>query len=140
MSHTRISEAKSRFAPPPWTEDSPEWLALDRQLAPDHKARLIRAFVQQIDLSELEAAYRGSGSEAHRPDLMLRIALYETLEGHRSPSASRGSRRWGSPPSRPSGRATAPRRAGSTPTRSRSGSCWGYIRRLSTFRPRSPTP
>jgi transposase len=34
----------------------------------------------------LEAAYRGVGSEAHRPDLLLKIALYETFEGRRSPA------------------------------------------------------
>ena len=59
----------------------------DRQLPSDHPARLIDEFVTQLDLSELEAAYRGSGSEAHRPDLILKIALYETLEGHLAPAA-----------------------------------------------------
>jgi transposase len=84
-----ISDAtfKNRFAVPRWTQDSPQWQALDGQLAPDHKARLIDQFVTRLDLSELEAAYRGSGSEAHRPDLILKIALYETLEGHLRPAA-----------------------------------------------------
>jgi len=34
----------------------------------------------------LEATYLGVGSLAHDPSLMLKIALYETLEGHLSPS------------------------------------------------------
>jgi transposase len=87
MRDISVAVTKCRFALPRWTEDSPQWQALDRQLAPDHKARVIAAFVNQIDLSELEAIYRGSGSEAYLPDLMLKIALYETLEGHRSPAA-----------------------------------------------------
>jgi transposase len=76
-----------RFAPPRWRRDSPEWQALDRQLAPDHKARLIDAFVQALDLSELEALYRGSGSLAYPPEVMLKVARYETLEGHLAPNA-----------------------------------------------------
>jgi transposase len=84
---TCIAETQYRFAPPRWTEDSPPWQALDRQLPPEHKARWIHTFVNDLDLSELEALYRGSGSEAYRPDLMLKIALYETLEGHLSPAA-----------------------------------------------------
>jgi len=82
-----LAETQSRFAPPPWTTDSPAWQSLDRQLAADHRARWINTFVNDLDLSELEAVYRGSGSQAYRPDLMLKIALFETLEGHLSPAA-----------------------------------------------------
>jgi transposase len=75
-----------RFARPPWTTASPEYLALDQQLDPDHKARIIDDFVDHLDLTELVATYRGSGSEAHPPDVMLKIALAEALEGHLSPA------------------------------------------------------
>ena len=34
----------------------------------------------------MEAAYRGVGSEAYRPDLLVKIALWEVLEGRRSPA------------------------------------------------------
>jgi len=86
MMEIRVSETPSRFSQPPWSEESPQWQTLDHQLRPDHKARLVRAFVNQVDLSELTAVYRGSGSEAYLPDLMLKIALYETMEGHCSPA------------------------------------------------------
>ena len=87
MTHPSVSRITNRFAVPPWTEASPPWQALDRKLPPDHKARMIDQFVNQLDLSELEAAYRGVGSEPHRPDLMLKVAMYETLEGHLAPGA-----------------------------------------------------
>jgi transposase len=87
MMNIRVSKTKNRFAVPPWTKASPQWQALDRQLPPDHKARMIDELVTHLDLSELEASYRGSGSEAYRPDLILKIALYETLEGHLAPAA-----------------------------------------------------
>ena len=86
MMAIRVSTTQYRFAAPRWTKVSPQWQALDQQLPPDHKARWIDEFVTRLELSELEAAYRGSGSEAYRPDLILKIALYETLEGHLSPS------------------------------------------------------
>lgn len=48
--------------------------------------RWLERYVDSQDLSPLEAAYRGVGSAAHRPDLLLKIALYETLEGRLSPA------------------------------------------------------
>jgi transposase len=52
----------------------------------DHRARRVDVYVDGLDLSVLEAAYRGVGSEAHRPDLLLKIVLLEVLEGRRSPA------------------------------------------------------
>lgn len=40
----------------------------------------------QIDCQPLYDAYRGTGPEAHRPGLMLAIALFMILVGDRSPS------------------------------------------------------
>jgi hypothetical protein len=42
-----------RFIRPPWHEDHPDWLELDRQLPVDHLARRIRALVESLDLSPL---------------------------------------------------------------------------------------
>jgi transposase len=55
-------------------------------LGADHRARLVDAFVNELDRTSLHATYLGVGSPAHDPDLMLKIALYETLEGHLSPA------------------------------------------------------
>jgi transposase len=46
----------------------------------------VDAFVDGLDRSLLEGAYLGVGSLAHRPDLLLKIALYEYVEGRPSPS------------------------------------------------------
>jgi transposase len=82
-----LTKADNRFALPPWTVDSPEWQALDRRLAADHQARVIAGVVQELDCSSLEELYHGVGSKAHHPELMLKIALYETVEGRLSPAA-----------------------------------------------------
>src|SRR4051794_21010677 len=74
-----------RFAPPPWDCHSPDWLRLDDKLAPDHLARRIDRAVAQLDLAELFAAYPGTGSQAHRPDLLLKVVLFEVHRGYRSP-------------------------------------------------------
>src|SRR5271166_4993709 len=74
-----------RFAVPPWNPRSPEWLAIEDSLPADHRARAIDEAVDQLDLALLFASYLGVGSKAHRPDLMLKIALYEIQTGHHSP-------------------------------------------------------
>ena len=74
-----------RFAVPPWNPRSPEWLAIEDSLPADHRARAIDEAVDQLDLAVLFASYLGVGSKAHRPDLMLKIALYEIQTGHHSP-------------------------------------------------------
>ncbi len=52
----------------------------------DHPARIIDAFVNGLDRTSLQASYLGVGSLAHNPDLMLKIALYETCQGQLSPA------------------------------------------------------
>jgi transposase len=74
------------FAAPPWNRQSPEWLAIEDTLPADHLARLINEAVDHLDLTPLFASYAGVGSEAHRPDLMLKIVLYEIQTGHHSPA------------------------------------------------------
>ena len=75
-----------RFAAPPWDPQSPEWLAIEDSLPADHLARAIDEAVDQLDLAVLFASYLGVGSKAYRPDLMLKIALYEIQTGHHSPA------------------------------------------------------
>ena len=55
-------------------------------MAVDHPARIIDAFVNGLDRTSLQATYLGVGSLAHNPDLMLKIVLYETLQGRLSPA------------------------------------------------------
>ena len=73
---------KSRFASPPAPPGSPLWQQWEAGLDDDHPARIIDAFVNGLDRTSLYASYLGVGSLAHNPDLMLKIVLYETFQGH----------------------------------------------------------
>jgi transposase len=74
-----------KFAAPPWTDDDPDRLALGADLAEDHPARWIDRAVQDIDLQPLLASYSGRGRKPHRPDLLLRVVLFEMHDGRQSP-------------------------------------------------------
>ena len=58
---------------------------LDSQIEPDHPARVVWAFVQGLDLSDLYAAIKArddiAGRPATDPQLLLALWLYATLEG-----------------------------------------------------------
>jgi transposase len=47
---------------------------------------VIDDFVDRLDQTALNQCYAGVGSLAHRPDLLLKMVLYETLEGRLSPA------------------------------------------------------
>jgi transposase len=83
---TRDYPHLDRFAPPPWDRQSPEWLHIEDSLPANHLARTIDAAVDALDRTPLFASYAGVGSQAHRPDLMLKIALYQIQTGHPSPA------------------------------------------------------
>jgi transposase len=74
-----------RFAPPPWDRLSPQSLQIEDSLPADHRARAIDEAVDRLDLTDLFASYLGVGSKAHRPDLFLKIVLYEIQIGRHSP-------------------------------------------------------
>jgi transposase len=50
---------------------------LDERLGPDHPARHIAAAVDELDLGLLFDSYLGVGKRALRPDLLLKLVLYE---------------------------------------------------------------
>lgn len=76
----------TRFAEPPWNEQSAPWRQLDTELPPDHLAREIRQAMPRLDLTALYNSYAGRGKAPHRPDLMLAIVLFELRRGQRKPS------------------------------------------------------
>jgi hypothetical protein len=76
----------TRFAEPPWNEQSAPWRQLDTQLPPDHLAREICQAMSRLDLTALYNSYAGRGKAPHRPDLMLAIVLFELRRGQRKPS------------------------------------------------------
>lgn len=74
------------FAPPPWTTESDEWRALDEQLPADHLARRIAHAIDRLDLGPLWDSYLGVGKKALRPDLLLKLVLYEMHNKRPSPA------------------------------------------------------
>jgi transposase len=74
--------AKDGFAEPTWNDESVEKLRLEDRLPADHLALRIEQMVDQLDLTALFASYAGVGKKAHRPDLMVKIVLYE-IHSHR---------------------------------------------------------
>lgn len=60
---------------------------MNEQLAPDHPARRVKDFVDRMDLTEFSASYAGRGSSGCDPRCLLRMVLYEILQGRMSPAA-----------------------------------------------------
>jgi transposase len=76
----------ARFRKPPWDRTSPQWRKIDALLPADHPARIIRQALDQLDDTEVVAAYHGTGSEAYPPNLMLAIVLCELYNNRHSPA------------------------------------------------------
>jgi len=74
------------FAPPPWDEEHPQRRAIDQRLPPDHLARRIDEGVNRLDLAPLFQTYQGHGTPPLRPDVLLKIVLYEMASGKPSPA------------------------------------------------------
>jgi transposase len=77
---------RDRFAAPPWTTGSEEWQALDEHLPADHLARRIAHAIDLLDLGPLWDSYLGVGKKALRPDLLLKLVLYEMHSKRPSPA------------------------------------------------------
>jgi len=75
-----------RFAPPPLDRNSPDWQRLDAKIPDNHLARQIDQAVDQLDLTALFNAYKGRGSTPYRPDLLLKVVLYELQRKRGSPA------------------------------------------------------
>ena len=84
--YRKSSRLKSRFCEPPLDENSPQWRAWDSQFEENHHARMVEDAVNRLDAEKLKELYRGVGSLAYPPDLMLKIALFEYLQGRTSPA------------------------------------------------------
>jgi len=74
------------FVDPPWSEQTPEFQALDQRLSEDHLARAIARAVAELDMSDFLTSYVGSGSPPYPPVMLLRVVLYEMHLGKRSPA------------------------------------------------------
>lgn len=86
MVATADASCHGPFAPPAFGDQDPRRLALEQRLPADHLARRIDRLVEQRDLTGLRDGYAGRGSPAYRPDLLLKVVLYETPLGHPRPA------------------------------------------------------
>jgi transposase len=89
----RIAGAKTggkgavvRFAETPWNEQTPQWQALEQSLPAEHLVRQIAGAAESLDLTALYATYAGRGSKPLRPELLLKLVLYEKQSGRPSPA------------------------------------------------------
>jgi transposase len=78
--------AAGRFKQPPWNEESPEWQEIEQFLEPNDLARRIDRGVDGLDLWCLLCLYKGHGKYPYRPDLLLKVVLYEIRRGCPSPT------------------------------------------------------
>lgn len=74
------------FAEPPWDHTTAAWREIDSRIPENHLAREVDASVDRLDLGELVASYEGRGTPPLRPDLMLRLVMYERECGKPSPA------------------------------------------------------
>lgn len=72
MSHFRTCDRDTPYLLPPSVED---WLP------EEHLARFVVEVVEQLDLSPMARAYRGSGSAAYHPSVLLALLIYGYATG-----------------------------------------------------------
>lgn len=74
------------FAEPEWDHTTAAWREIDLRMPVNHLAREVDAAVDRLDLGDLVASYEGRGTPPLRPDLMLRLVMYERQSGKPSPA------------------------------------------------------
>ena len=65
----------------PLERDQPVVIPVQEWLAEDHLARFIVELVESLDVTPLEAAYRGGGSAPYPPKMMLALLFYGYATG-----------------------------------------------------------
>ncbi len=72
MSHFRQCDRETAFLLPP---------SVDEWLPADHLARLVVEIVEQLNLAALTREYRGAGSAAYHPEMLLALLIYGYATG-----------------------------------------------------------
>ena len=72
MSNFRQCDRQTPYLLPP---------SVDEWLPPDHLARFVVDIVEQLDLSPLAREYRGAGSAAYHPSVLLALLIYGYATG-----------------------------------------------------------
>lgn len=83
--NTRNSSATARVNRPHRSQVEMQFFALDQLLPPDHRARVVWAFVQSLNLNPLYEEIRVTDSQAGRsaiaPEILVALWLQATLDG-----------------------------------------------------------
>lgn len=72
MGHFRSVDRATPYLLPP---------SLDEWLPKDHLARFVVEIVEQLDLSAMKRRYRGTGTEAYHPEVLLGLLIYGYATG-----------------------------------------------------------
>jgi len=72
MAHFRCADRNTPYLLPP---------SVDEWLPKDHLARFVVEIVEQLDLSAMKRSYRGTGSEAYHPEVLLALLIYGYATG-----------------------------------------------------------
>ncbi len=72
MSDFRQGDRETPYLLPP---------SVDEWLPPDHLARFVVDIVEQLDLSAMVGQYRGAGSAAYHPSVLLALLIYGYATG-----------------------------------------------------------
>ena len=67
-------------------EETSRWKAIGDRLDEEHLAKVVERQVNQLDETVVERIYRGSGSAPYDPMPMLKMVLYQYLNGNQSPA------------------------------------------------------
>lgn len=59
---------------------------MGQRLEDDHHAKIVERQVASLDRTAVDRAYRGSGSQAYDPMVLLKMVLYQYLKGNQSPA------------------------------------------------------
>jgi len=73
MSHVRQCDRDTAYLLPP---------SVDECRPEDHLARFVVDIVDQLDLSALSRQYRGTGSAAYHPSVLLALLISGFSDGH----------------------------------------------------------
>ena len=83
--NTKNTSATARVNRPNRAQVEMQFLSLDQLLPPDHRARIVWAFVQSLDLEPLyeniEVTDRTAGRSAIAPEILVALWLLATLDG-----------------------------------------------------------
>lgn len=75
-----------QYRPFPLTESDPVWIELAERLGSNHLAMIVERSVNLLDRRDIDACYSGQGARPFDPIPLLKVVLFEYLQGNLSPA------------------------------------------------------